>query len=210
MPIVNQAQVEGLNVLNERGNRHILMVMGHLKSGVTPAQAVADLNAVGAYLEKTYPKDDGRMTFSLTRPYLAVDWLGDPVREFMAALMLLAGLILLAARANIGSLFAARAADRGRAKLRFDSRLDRAAGAFYGRSLLKLCSHPDRRCCRTIGQHPAFARAECVASASRSFLSSYTCRPGRKGLRGRSATGPGERFPLWRCAGETDTAHASL
>ncbi len=36
------------------------MVMGHLKPGVTPAQAVADLNSIGAYLEKTYPKDESR------------------------------------------------------------------------------------------------------------------------------------------------------
>jgi hypothetical protein len=36
------------------------------------------------------------------------------MRAFLAGLMLLAGLILLAACANLGSLFAARAADRGR------------------------------------------------------------------------------------------------
>jgi len=114
VPLVNQEQVEGMNVLNARGNRSILMVLGHLKAGVTPAQAVADLNSTGSYLEKTYPKDDGNMTFSLTRPYLAGDWLGGPVREFLAGLMLLAGLILLAACANLGSLFAARAADRSR------------------------------------------------------------------------------------------------
>ncbi len=47
------------------------MVLGHLKPGVTPAQAVADLNSIGAYLEKTYPKDDGNMTFTLARPGLA-------------------------------------------------------------------------------------------------------------------------------------------
>ena len=33
VPIVNQEQVEGVNVLNARGNRGILMVMGHLKAG---------------------------------------------------------------------------------------------------------------------------------------------------------------------------------
>jgi predicted permease len=114
VPIVNQEQVEGENVLNARGNRGILMVMGHLKTGVTPAQAVADLNSVGSYLEKTYPKDDGQMTFSLARPGLAGDWLGSPLRAFLTGLMLLAGLILLAACANLGSLFAARAADRSR------------------------------------------------------------------------------------------------
>jgi predicted permease len=114
VPLMNQEQVEGANVLNERANRNLLMVLGHLKSGVTPAQAIADLNSVGAYLEKNYPKDDGQMTFSLTRPGLAGDWLGDPLKGFLTGLMLLAGLILLAACANLGSLFAARAADRSR------------------------------------------------------------------------------------------------
>ena len=114
VPMVNQEQVEGMNVLDARGNRNILMVLGHLKAGVTPAQAVADLNSIGAYLEKTYPKDDGHMTFSLARPGLAGDWFGRPLKAFLAGLMLLAGLILLAACANLGSLFAARAADRSR------------------------------------------------------------------------------------------------
>jgi ABC-type antimicrobial peptide transport system permease subunit len=40
--------------------------------------------------------------------------LGGPVRAFIAGLMLLSGLILLAACTNLGSLFASRAADRGR------------------------------------------------------------------------------------------------
>ena len=138
VPIVNQEQVEGTNVLNARGNRGILMVLGHLKAGVTPAQAVADLNSIGAYLEKTYPKDDGQMTFSLARPGLAGDWLGRPLRAFLTGLMLLAGLILLAACANLGSLFAARAADRSR-KLRCGSRWDQARREFCGNSLPKRC-----------------------------------------------------------------------
>jgi predicted permease len=114
VPLVNQEQVEGVNVLDVRANRGLLMVLGHLKAGITPAQAVADLNSIGSYLEKTYPKDDGQMTFALARPGLAGDWLGGPLRAFLTGLMLLAGLILLAACANLGSLFAARAADRSR------------------------------------------------------------------------------------------------
>jgi predicted permease len=114
VPIVNQEQVEGSYVLDQRGNRNLLMVLGHLKAGVTPEQAIADLNSIGAQLEKSYPKEDGQMTFSLTRPGLAGDWLGEPVRGFLTGLMLLATLILLAACANLGSLFAARAADRSR------------------------------------------------------------------------------------------------
>ncbi|HXC42367.1 MAG TPA: ABC transporter permease [Candidatus Dormibacteraeota bacterium] len=114
VPIVNQEQIEGTNVLNQRGHRGLLMVLGHLKAGVTPAQAASDLNSVGTYLERNYPKDDGQMTFTLMRPGLTGDWLGGPMREFLTGLMLLAGLILLAACANLGSLFAARASDRSR------------------------------------------------------------------------------------------------
>jgi predicted permease len=114
VPLVNQGQVEGGNGLNDRGNYSLLMVMGHLKEGVTSAQAIADLNSIGAYLEKTYPKDEHEMSFLLARPGLLGDQVGRPFQAFLAGLMLLAGLILLAACANLGSLFAARAADRSR------------------------------------------------------------------------------------------------
>ena len=114
VPMVNREQVEGLGDLNARGNRWVFMTLGHLKAGVTPAQAIADLNSIGADLEKTYPKDDGKVTFSLARPSLYGDYIGRPMREFLTGLMLLSGLILLAACANLGSLFAARASDRSR------------------------------------------------------------------------------------------------
>ncbi len=113
VPIVNEEQL-GEGDLQARGSRWIFMTMGHLKAGVTPAQAVADLNAIGADLARNYPKEDRRTTFSLARPSLYGDYVGRPVREFMTGLMLLAGLILLAACANLGSLFAGRAADRSR------------------------------------------------------------------------------------------------
>ncbi len=102
------------DTLNARGNRWVDQVIGHLKAGVTPAQASADLNSIGSYLEKTYPKDDGQMTFTLVRPWLFGDYLARPARAFLTGLMLLAALILLAACANLGSLFAAHAADRSR------------------------------------------------------------------------------------------------
>ena len=114
VPMVDREQVEGSSFLNARGTRWILGAMGHLKAGVTPAQAAGDLNAIGSYLEKTYPKDDSKMVFSLVRPSFFGDFLGRTVRAFVTGLMLLAGLILLAACANLGNLFAARAADRSR------------------------------------------------------------------------------------------------
>jgi len=113
VPLVEDPLLAG-DDLNARGVRWIFEVMGYVKPGVTLTQAAADLNSIGAYLEKTYPKDEGKRTFVLTRPSLYGDYLGKPVKAFMAGLMLLTGLILLAACANLGSLFAARAADRSK------------------------------------------------------------------------------------------------
>jgi predicted permease len=114
IPIVNAEQLDGGNDLNARGSRWVFMTLGHLKAGVSRTQAIADLNSIGSYLEKTYPKEDGQRTFTLARPSLYGDYLGRPMRAFMTALMLLSGLILLAACANLGGLFAARATDRSR------------------------------------------------------------------------------------------------
>jgi predicted permease len=133
VPIVNQEQLEGENDLNERGKRWMFSVMGHLKAGVTPAQAIADLNSIGAVLEKNYPRDDNDMSFTLARPSLYGDYLGPPIRAFLTGLMLLAGLILLAACTNLGSLFAARAADRSR-----EVALRLALGSSRGRILRQL------------------------------------------------------------------------
>jgi predicted permease len=113
VPIVNTPQIRDWYSLEERGS-HSDWVVGHLKSGVTPAAAAADVNTIAASLAKAYPKSDDGLKFSLSRPGLAGNTLGRPTRAFMAGLMLLAGLILLAACANLGSLFAARAADRSR------------------------------------------------------------------------------------------------
>jgi predicted permease len=114
VPIINQEQVDGWNGLNDRGNRWVGSIVGHLKAGVTPEQANADLNSIGSYLEKTYPKDDSQMRFIVGREGLPGVAFGRGIEAFLAGLMLLAGLILLAACANLGSLFAARTADRSR------------------------------------------------------------------------------------------------
>ena len=132
IPIVEQPTVMGQDSLQYRGN-HSPMVVGRLKPGVSATEATADLNALGAWLSKTYPADDDGVKFSLARPGLVGDMLGGPARAFMAGLMLLAGLILLAACANLGSLFAARAADRGK-----DIALRLALGSRRGMILRRL------------------------------------------------------------------------
>jgi predicted permease len=106
--------VLGADDLAARGDHWVFDVIGYLKPGVSEAQAAADLNGIGSALEKAYPKDENKMTFKLTRPGLYGDYLGRPVKAFLAGLMLLTGLILLAACANLGGLFAARAAERSR------------------------------------------------------------------------------------------------
>lgn len=114
VPIVNHEQLSGEKILNAREIHWMFEMVGHLKPGVTPAQATADLNSVDSYLKRGYPKEEGNEPYTLSRPGLHGDYLGAATRAFLTGLMLLSGLILLAACANLGSLFAARAADRSR------------------------------------------------------------------------------------------------
>jgi predicted permease len=113
IPMVENPAVMGYDNLTHRGD-HSLIMVGRVRPGVAPAAATADLNILGAALAKAYPSDDDGIQFTLAHPGLMGDMLGGPARAFMAGLMLLAGLILLAACANLGSLFAARASDRAK------------------------------------------------------------------------------------------------
>src|ERR1700733_279411 len=85
-PMVNTEQIDGTNFMNARGERWVFEILGHLKSGVTPSQAVADLNGIGAYLGKAYPKEDGQITFSLVSPALHGNFLTPAMRAFLAGL----------------------------------------------------------------------------------------------------------------------------
>jgi predicted permease len=112
MPIVNQEELGGGDPKDRSNTGGVFEVFGHLKPGVTPAQAMVDVDSVAAYLEKTYPKEVAHHSTVLAHEGLTS--FGPGVRAFVSGLMLLAGLILLAACANLGSLFAARAADRSK------------------------------------------------------------------------------------------------
>jgi predicted permease len=115
VPMANEASLEGVNWLESRSGDdwHVWSVV-RLKDGVTLAQAQAELNTIAARDRQQYPKDEEGLGFKLVRPGLAGDFFGAPVRGFLIGVMLLAGIVLLAACANIGSLFAARTADRAR------------------------------------------------------------------------------------------------
>src|SRR5262245_28341447 len=133
VPMVNADQLTGAeNFLEDRKNYWGVMgTIAHLKAGVTPEQATADLNSIGSWLAQTYPNENATSQFSLNRP--ALHSFGGQITAFLAGLMLLAGLILLAACANLGTLFAARAADRSR-----EVALRMALGAGRGRILQQL------------------------------------------------------------------------
>jgi predicted permease len=109
IPAVNQFSADQLR--DRTG--HPLTVVGRLKPGVTPQQAAENLSAIAAQLAKEYPKTDTGVPLRLIRPGLHADE-GDVTRGFFYGVTALALLVLVAACANLASLFAARAADRSR------------------------------------------------------------------------------------------------
>ncbi len=109
IPIVNYFERD---YLEDRTGRP-LVVLGRLKPGVTPEQAAENLSAIAAQLAKEYPKTDTGVPLRLIRPGLYGDN-GDVIRGSLYSVAGLALLVLVAACANLASLFAARAADRSR------------------------------------------------------------------------------------------------
>jgi predicted permease len=113
MPMVESPDDEGTGLLSNRG-MHSILILGKLKLGVSPQQATDNLNTIALELARQYPATDEDLTARLVKPGWMGDMLGDPARSFLAGVMLLALLVLLAACANLASIFAARTADRGR------------------------------------------------------------------------------------------------
>ena len=112
VPMVNEEQVEGWDFLHSRVYEPVT-VTGRLKPGVSIRQATDNLNAIAGQLQKEYPETDRDQSARLIRPGLEGDN-GEIIRKFLLGVTLLAALVLLAACANLASLFAARAADRSR------------------------------------------------------------------------------------------------
>jgi len=113
VPMANEASLDGIDWLESRSHKNIFSVV-RIKDGVTMPQVQADLNAIAARIARQYPKDEEGLALKLARPGLVGDFIGGPARGFLTGVMGLAGIVLLAACANLGSLFAARTADRTR------------------------------------------------------------------------------------------------
>jgi predicted permease len=113
VPMANEASLDGFDWLESRSYKNLFSIV-RIKEGITVPQAQAELNTITARVAQQHPKEEEGLALKLARPGLVGDFIGGPVRGFLAGVMGLAGIVLLACCANLGSLFAARTADRAR------------------------------------------------------------------------------------------------
>jgi predicted permease len=90
-----------------------LVMGGRLKPGVTVKQADAELHAIGAALEREYPKDNEGRGFAVA-PSSVFPGRVSVIGGFVGVLMALVGLILMIACVNLAGMLLARAAGRRR------------------------------------------------------------------------------------------------
>jgi predicted permease len=112
-PLANQGSIGGVDYSEDRGARNVTSIV-RLKDGVTLAQAQAALNTIVDLMKRQHPADEDGLVVRLVRPGFAGEFLGGPLNGFLTGVMVLAGIVLLAACANLGGLFASRTLDRTR------------------------------------------------------------------------------------------------
>jgi predicted permease len=98
--------------LNERDTQW-LFALGRLKDGVAFKQAQANVQTIAAQLAKDYPKTNEGLGATLFTLVSEPDSVGSML-PVLAVLMIVAGLVLVVACANVANLLLARAAGRSR------------------------------------------------------------------------------------------------
>ena len=113
VPMSMQPQIEGRSWLDERTTLNV-WITGRLAPGVSVEQATAALNTVAQSIGEAHPRSHQGLRVGLARPGFVGNTGRAPIAAFMAGVMALAGLILLAACANLANLMASRAIERFR------------------------------------------------------------------------------------------------
>lgn len=115
VPMMMQAEIEVGNPWLDNPRTWNTWIIGRLADDVAPAQARDDLNGIvrQVAIETGAAVPEPGVT-RLTRPGLIGDAVGGPARAFGLGMLALAGLVLLAACANLAGGLAARVSDRQR------------------------------------------------------------------------------------------------
>jgi predicted permease len=113
VPMSMQPQIEGRSWLDERATLNV-WIAGRLAPGLSVEQATTALNSIAQSIGQAHPRSHQGLRVGLARPGFVGSTGRTPVAAFMTAVMALAGLVLLAACANLANLMASRAIDRFR------------------------------------------------------------------------------------------------
>ena len=207
LPIVEQETIGG-NSLTERANTAALFeTFGHLKPGVTPEQAEADVNRVAAELAKAYPKEFDAKHMVVGRTGLIGLQRGSArVRDGVdgAGRADSAGRLRQPGRTVCGARFGSRARSCAAAGAGVDA--EENSAAVVDRGGVDLAG---RRDAGSAGRDAAFAQAEHVA-AVRGSADPYSGDDGRAHLRRGAGARVVQRIPVRDRAGAAGDAREPL